>query len=30
MDLTKKQIKAIKAFAIAAITFRMVMEKEAV
>ena len=29
MDLTKKQIKAIKAFAIAAITFKMVMEKEA-
>lgn len=29
MDLTKKQIKAIEAFAIAAITFKMVMEKEA-
>ena len=29
MDLTKKQIKAIEALAIAAITFKMVMEKEA-
>lgn len=29
MDLTKKQIKVIEAFAIAAITFKMVMEKEA-
>lgn len=29
MDLTKKQIKAIENFAIAAITFKMVMEKEA-
>ena len=29
MDLTKKQIKAIEAFAIAAITFKMVIEKEA-
>ena len=28
MDLIKKQIKAIEAFAIAAITFKMVMEKE--
>ena len=29
MDLTKKQIKAIENFAIAAIKFKMVMEKEA-
>lgn len=29
MDLTKKQTKAIENFAIAAIKFKMVMEKEA-